>query len=111
MRELDQSTTIAVEKFPNILSISPYMLLLGQLSDLVLGMLQLILRVQMFLFKFLSAIRTMHVVAQGVLMHLEVKTAGARIAFAADKTRFSRKRYCECLDAHLCRPLSWPSEQ
>jgi hypothetical protein len=75
--------------------------LVGQLSSLVLGVLQLILRVQLILFKPLSAIRTVHVVAQRVFMHLEVTTAGVRIAFAADKTRLSRKHYRECLDAHL----------
>ena len=106
MRELDQPTAIAARKLPNILSISPHMYSLANSSSLVLGMLQLILRVQLILFKFLSAIRTVHVVAQRVFMHLEVTTAAARIAFAADKTCLSRKRYCECLDAHLCRPLS-----
>ena len=48
-------------------------------------MLQLILRVQLTLFESLSAIRTVHVVAQRVFMHLEVTTAAARMAFAADK--------------------------
>jgi hypothetical protein len=91
VRELDQPAAITARKIAEHLVDLAIHVLLGQLSSLVLGMLQLILRVQLILFEFLSAIRTVHVVAQRVFMHLEVTTAAARMAFAADKTCLSRK--------------------
>jgi hypothetical protein len=50
MRELDQSSAIAARKIAEHLVNLAVHVLLGQLSSLVLGVLQLILRVQLILF-------------------------------------------------------------